>query len=479
MKIIFADITAIRIREDEGSHPVFLFLDQWQLRLMSAQVTPAPIYETPTGKRAIYYFPSWITYERKVFPKDAPVGKITDISYAFMDVKADGTVYSRDEWVDFDNTFVGNSVSPVAFDAPAKYKGCLGQFMLLREAGHRFNMSMAIGGWTWSKYFSPAVSTPETRLRFVETLTAIFRRYPGLFNEISLDWEYLSNNNVNYGLEGNLTNPADALNFIELLKLINEKLPGFRIALCVGPAPEKVHLPIRDISGHIDFFHLMTYDFHSFFGETITAHHTNPRKSSADKYSVEEAADFYLGLGVPPEKIFVGGAFYSRGFSGTDGFGKPATGISTDFEFAVEPGILPYRMLPAPGATEYVDPESKGAYSWDPVKRIVNTFDNKDSLLEKIKIIHEKGLAGMIIWEIAGDIKDFDHPRCLRRFLMENLTHGNPPTSPPSTTTAKPFPSSTAAPVPVSAHDNLVWWSAGLACICLWFVVCLLLVRRK
>jgi hypothetical protein len=87
-------------------------------------------------------------------------------------------------------------------------------------------------------------------------------------------------------------------------------------------------------------------------------------------------------------------------------------------------------MLPAPGATEYIDSESKGAYSFDPVKRIVNTYDNKDSMMEKIKIIHEKGLAGMIIWEIAGDIKDFEHPRCLRRFLMENLTHGNPPTSP-------------------------------------------------
>ena len=451
---------------------------------MSAQVTPAPIYETPTGKRAIYYYTGWSQYERKVFPKDVPVGKITDISYAFMDVKADGTVYSKDPWADLDNTFVGNSVSPVAFDAPDKYKGCLGQFMLLREAGHRFNFQLAIGGWTWSKYFSPAVSTAETRSRFVETLTAILRRYPGLFNGISIDWEYLSDNNVNYGLEGNLTNPADAVNCIELLKLINEKLPGFEVALCVGPAPDKVHLPIKDIMVYLDQLHCMGYDFHGGFpGETVTAHHTNPRKSSVGKYSNEEAADFYISQGVPAEKIFIGGAFYSRGFSGTDGFGKPATGGSPDFEFAVEPGILPYRMLPAPGATEYVDPESKGVYSYDPVKRIVNTYDAPASMLEKIKIIHEKGLAGMIIWEIAGDIKDFDHPRCLRRFLMENLTHGNPPTSPPSTTSQKPFPSttlpSTSAPSPVSTGDNYILWSAGFVCIFACLVICLLFLRRK
>jgi len=394
---------------------------------MSNQVLPAPVYDTPSGKRAIYYYPNWVNYGRKVFVKDIPVGQITDISYAFFDVKEDGIVYSKDEWADYGNTFPGNSVVPLAADAPERHKGCLGQFMLLHEAGNRFNLSIAIGGWTWSKYFSPAVSTAANRQRFVDSLVALFRRYPGLFNGISLDWEYLSDNGINYGLDGNIATPSDAVNFIELLKLIKATLPGFLIAFCVGPAPEKMHMPIKDISGYIDQLHAMAYDYAGFSGEVVTAHHTNPRKSSVGKYSAEESADLYIKAGVPASKIFTGGAFYSRGFSGTDGFGKPATGgISTDFEFAEEPGILPYRMLPAPGATEFLDPESKGAYSFDPVKRIVNTYDNPESLGEKIKIIHEKGLGGIIIWEIAGDIRDYTNPRSLRRFLTENLTHKIP-----------------------------------------------------
>src|SRR5207244_11631821 len=114
---------------------------------------------------------------------------------------------------------------------------------------------------------------------------------------------------INYGNNGNEANKNDVANFVELIKLCKQMLPGFRHALCVGAAPEKTHLPLETFHTYLEEIHVMTYDFSSgSWGETITAHHCNPRKSSFGKWSAEAAADYYLSREVPGEKLFIGAA---------------------------------------------------------------------------------------------------------------------------------------------------------------------------
>ena len=405
-----------------------------------ALATPAPYFTSPTGKQAIYYHTSWSVYDRKFFPKNLPIDKLTDIAYAFFNVDETGRVFSGDEWADYQNPFnaPGEGIDPQnTWDSPPDQLGQLGQFLKLRKQGHKFNMHASVGGWSWSGKFSPAVSTADNRERFVTSLAGIMNRYPGLFTGISLDWEYLSDDGINYGMGGNIASKDDPANFMELLKLIRKKLPGFKISLCTVAAPEKLKFPVKQISEMLDEVHVMTYDFmDGSWGAGPTAgHHTNLSKSPFVPYSVEVATETMLGLGVDPKKIFIGVAFYSRGFGNTDGLGKPYTTGSTDKTW--DAGSVDYKLLPLPGATESWDPVANAAYSYDPKKRNLNSYDEPRSVKLKCDYVHAKGLGGVLIWEDSAD-HPYDNPRSLMKVIHDNLTHGGGGTPTPTPPTPKP-----------------------------------------
>lgn len=388
------------------------------------------MYNTITGKRAIYYHTSWSNYGRNYQVKDIPED-VVDIAYAFWDVKSDGSIVTLDSWADIDKRYVANGLEPLDNwnDTNSTFYGNFGQFKKLLDKKRSLNIMLSLGGWTNSKNFSDMVSKDLSRTTFVNNLINIFHKYP-IFNGISIDWEYLSNDGINYGNVGNSVSKDDCANFIILLKklknsLISNGMANYVISMCCTAAPEKCKFDVEHIHPLIDQLHVMTYDFSDGnWGDTIANFHTNPRKSKYGKWSCEEAADYYLSRGVPSTKIFIGAAFYSRGFANTDGPGKNASGGSSDKSW--EQGVVDYKDLPQIGAIEYVDDESKACYSYDPIKRILNSYDNVDSIIEKCKIVYEKNLGGIIVWENSGDIRDINNPRCLTRVLRDNLTHGRP-----------------------------------------------------
>ncbi|RKO94518.1 glycoside hydrolase [Blyttiomyces helicus] len=384
----------------------------------------SPYYETPTKKHGVFYHTNWSCYARNYQVKDLPISNMTDIVYAFFNIAADGTVSSGDTWADFQNPFIGNGVPPQnTWSSPSNDLGLFGQFQKLRQQGSTFNLALAIGGWTWSTNFSTAMSTAVSRQNIVTSLTNILKPWPGLFNGICIDWEYLSDNGVNYGNAGNTVSSHDATNFIEFLKLLREEMKGFRIYLAVTAAPENIKMPVQSIHPLVDEFHVMTYDFHSSsFGDTITGHQTNLRPSSYGTYSVEEAVSVWLGYGVPSSKIFIGAALYSRGFANTGGLGKSCSGTSPDMSW--EPGVVDYKSLPLPGAVELWDPLARAGYSFDSVKRLVNSYDTVESVKEKCQFVFDNDLGGIICWETSADFP-YENPKSLIKTIYNNLTHGS------------------------------------------------------
>ena len=411
------------------------------------------IFNTPTGKRAIYYHTNWSCYGRNFQVKDIPIDSVVDIAYSFYNLSADGTVFTGDAWADTDKRYTDSTgVLPLDSwnDTGNSFYGNFGQFKKLKDAGAKLNIVLAIGGWTWSNNFSPAMSSNTTRTNVVTSILTLFRKYP-IFSGVSIDWEYVSNDGINYGNAGNATSPQDCDNFVIFLQQLrsafnNNGMSNYTIASCTVAAPEKAKFDIEKVHPLLDQLHIMTYDMHDGnWGETKAAFHTNPRKSSCGVYSCEEAADFYLAKGVPSTKLYIGGALYSRGFSNTDGPGKPASGGSPDKSW--EDGLVDYKNLPLPGATEYLDPESKAAYSYDPVKRVFNNYDNVESIIEKARIIYEKNLGGIILWENSSD-KPINDPRSITTALKNTLTHGKPTALGPITPQPTPQPPQPQQPTP-------------------------------
>ncbi|KAJ3218323.1 hypothetical protein HDU67_006095 [Dinochytrium kinnereticum] len=408
------------------------------------------IHAWKTGKKLIVYHTNWVSavrseagrgqdanscYGRNYQVKDLPIHFISDINYCFYDLKpnADGHLVPTctDPWADTDKRYVqaGEGVDPPDSwnddGASIGYFGNLGQFMKLKRKGAKFNLGLSVGGWTLSKRFSTAVRTPQAREAFVGGLIAIFEKYPGLFNRVDIDWEHISPFGKNYGDNGNEVHQDDPANFASFLELLRCRLDAtgrghFEISACVVADPAKMEaLPLAAMGRYLTTINIMTYDFaSSAWGPCPAGHHTNLRSTSYAPLSTERAVDELIRRGVPANKLVIGAAFYSRAFANTDGLGKPSSGVSPDKSW--EDGICDYKTLPRPGATEYWDDEAKATYSYDPVKRVLSSYDCVRSIKEKTKLVWDKGLAGVIVWESSGDV-DVRDPRSLTRALYEGL----------------------------------------------------------
>lgn len=396
--------------------------------------------------KIIYYHTSWACYGRNYKVADIPIDYTPNLQYAFFNVGQDGKIFSGDTWADFEQRYTNSGIQPYdswnTTDANTFY-GNFGQFKKLKDSGKQFNLGLSIGGWSWSKNFSPAVSTSLNRSNFIKSLLDIFRKFP-IFNSVSIDWEYFSNDGINYGDVGNLANKDDEKNLKILLTdlryaLQSNGMSNYKIAVCCSADPDKVKFNISEMSKLVDELHIMTYDFHDGnWGETKSGHHTNPLKSSKWKFSCEESIDFYLKNGAEANKLYIGGAFYSRGFSNTTELGGSANGGSLDMSW--EKGVVDYKQLPLEGSMEFNDPESKGAYSYDPFKKIINTYDNTVSLEEKCNLVRKYNIGGMIIWETSGDVRDTSSNRSLIKFLHNQVIQPKPLPPPIQPITINPQP---------------------------------------
>jgi chitinase len=170
-----------------------------------------------------------------------------------------------------------------------------------------------------------------------------------------------------------------------------------------------------------------------------SSHHSNVYKTKDTVFSVEEAVNKMLSLGVPREKIVIGAAYYSRGCNNTDGLGKPYNGKSTDMSW--EAGIVDYKDLPKPGATEYYDEKAGAGYSYDPIKKILNSYDTIKSVQEKCKYVLDNNLKGIIVWEASGD-RPVSSGKSLTKAMYDSLYNGKSISTPlPQPSTPLPQPS--------------------------------------
>ena len=216
-------------------------------------------------------------------------------------------------------------------------------------------------------------------------------------------------------------------NFIILLKklkkaLIANGLINIHIALFCSAIPKDCNFNILNLNSCVDRLYIMTLDFNIDSSENvITNHHSNPRKSTFGKYSCEDSVDYYLSKGINSEKLYITCALYSRSFIETDGLGKP--GISTVNTW--NEGKLEYKDLPLYGSEEFIDKESKAAYSYDKKNRVFNSYDNKYSVIEKCDIIKQKNLGGIFVYENSSD-KDITDLNSIIGIIRDHLTHIRP-----------------------------------------------------
>lgn len=331
--------------------------------------------------------------------------RLTHINYAFVNINKGEVV--------FDTTKIdGKALTPKDIEA----------LNSLKKSNPELKVLASVGGWSWSKGFSDAALSPESRSKFAASCVRMVTQYR--LDGIDLDWEY-----PNQSGAGNTFRPEDVHNFTLMLKAVREALDqqaagnaGVHYLLTIATGADLDYVKnteLGELQQYVDFINIMTYDFYNGWHKT-TGHHSNLYHSAhpeLDKNSLTDAVDLHLQAGVPAHKINLGIPFYGRIWEGVksaerNGLFQEAETVGSGIDF-----VNFAEKINKDGFTRYWDDAAKAPYLWNPEKKTFISYEDEESIRLKLEYLKEKGLGGVMFWEYSAD-----YQKRLQHAISENLT---------------------------------------------------------
>ncbi len=191
-----------------------------------------------------------------VVPEVIPYERLTHINYAFLIPNEDG------------------SFAPLTNGW--KLKTIVAQ---AHEAGVKVLIS--VGGWGWDEQFETLAAAAATRTPFVQNLTAFVNEYN--LDGADIDWEY--------------PDPGpSAQNFLTLIQELRRAMPDKLLTTAVVSYGATADGVLSETFPLFDFINVMAYD--------------GPDHGTMDQFNA--GLDYWIGRGLPAEKIIMGVPFYAR-----------------------------------------------------------------------------------------------------------------------------------------------------------------------
>jgi chitinase len=390
-------------------------------------------------KQLTGYFIEWGIYGAGYFVKNVETSgsaaKLTTINYAFGNVAPDGdnNVVCKlgDDWADYQRpTSASESVSGNEVTWPNPVLGNFEQLRELKALHPDLKVLISLGGWTWSKYFSDAAATAAGRTKLVSSCIDLFIKgnlpdpgwggmggpgsAAGIFDGVDLDWEWPGSD----GNTGNIIRAEDKQNFTLLVKEFRKQLDLYGNAvtkrhylltafLPAAPAKIAAGFEVKKLFKDLDYGTLQGYDYHGPW-EATTNHQANLFSSPSDPsplphFSVDATVSAYLTEGAPADKLVIGAPFYSHHWTGVtnanNGLFQSGTGAPSETYKTVAP-------LLGSGYTRYFDAVSGTAWIFNGSS--FYTFDDPAVMTLKGTYARERGLGGVMFWELTGDTSSGD-----------------------------------------------------------------------
>jgi chitinase len=394
------------------------------------------------GSQVVGYFIEWGIYGRNYKVKDVETSgsaeRLTVINYAFGNVAPDGTgnVVCKlgDDWADYQTPWTAeDSVTGEEVTWPRPILGNFQQLQALKQQYPQLKVLISLGGWSWSKYFSDAALTKQSRERFVSSCIDLFIKgdipapgwggmggpgaAAGVFDGIDVDWEWPGSE----GNAGNIIRTQDKQNYKLLLAEFRKQLHAhgkqtgreYLLTAFLPASAAKIDagFDVPDIFGFLTFGSVQGYDLHGTW-ESTTNHQSNlyssPDDPSSPRYSDDAVVNEYLQRGAPPKEIVLGAPFYSRGWTGVtaanDGLYQPAAGAAPG---TWEAGVDDYEVVKdrlAGGFVRHQDSAAGAAWLFDGTT--FWTFDDPPIMAAKAEYARRNRLGGIMFWELSGDTPD-------------------------------------------------------------------------
>lgn len=245
-----------------------------------------------------------------------PFERVTHLNYAFLLPREDGTV--------------------------APFTNSWGLKTLIQRAHqHQVPVLISVGGWGLDLQFEKLAAQASTRQVFINELLRICAEYG--FDGVDIDWEY--------------PRPGQsAQNFLTLMTELRAALPGGKLlTAAVAVYGENADSIPAESFALMDFVNVMAYD--------------EPQHGSLEQFN--RGLDYWLGRGLPREKLVMGVPFYSR------------------------PGEISYRKLVEadPAAAQSDAIEYHGA---------TQRYNGIPTIQTKTRLALERA-SGLMIWTIQND----------------------------------------------------------------------------
>ena len=359
--------------------------------------------------------------------------KMNTVTYAFLEVDSQGSVYFSDPWSDLAPSDVDwcNSHQAICWKIGEGQYG-FGNFDAFADPNNVKNIQnriMSIGGYGHMQEWKYAISEPVVFAKSVVDIAQHFH-----VNGIDLDAEPI--------------NSLDIPGFINLVKVLRQTLDqnGLKDFLITFP----VSVNQNDIQAfgesnwqqllpYINYVGVMGYDMH---GEFDVPPVTNLQSqlyvvpSDVSGFSTDTGIRALETVGVPASKIILGIPAYARGVSEVqgDGLGQTfgasyqgdldAAGCTVALGQNTCGGMQSYRALTKAGLVDQakevqVSNVLAGAYVNDALKDFFS-FDDAKTVAAKANYVNQNDLAGMLIWTLNSDIAVHDQ-RSLIGAMVNNL----------------------------------------------------------
>lgn len=401
---------------------------------VASAATLSTAHQPPdSGQRVVAYFTQWGIYSgfmEKNLVTNGTAARLTVLDYAFSNISPDLQCSQGDVWADYQRPFsASESVNGQDDTWSENLRGNFKQLRELKQLYPHLKILIAIGGWTWSTYFS-AAAEPQNRAAFVQScldqyiqgnlplLAGDVAGGPGsaanIFDGFDIDWEYPDNPG-----NGNAYGPQDTANFTGLLAEFRQQLDAlgkqtgkhYLLSAALPSGQDKYsHIQLNKIGRYLDWGSLMAYDMHGTwdangptdFNAPLFCDPRDPSPAPANTYCINTAVRNYARAGFPLRKLVLGIPLYGHGWTNVPNINHGLFQSSP----AIQPaslggGTANYNQLAPLNMTRYWDPLAQTAWYYDGTN--FWSFDDRASITLKMGYVKLLGLGGAMAWSLDGD----------------------------------------------------------------------------
>jgi len=287
----------------------------------------------------------------------------------------------------------------------AKDTAIIKKMVSLKTKNPQLKVLLSLGGWGGCETCSDAFFTSEGRKEFARSVKEVSDYFKT--DGIDMDWEYPTirlDNDIDKE-PVHKTSPEDYNNFTDLVQQLRKTLgKPATVTFAAGGFNTYLQKSVdwKKVMKEVDYVNLMSYDLINGYA-TETGHHTALFSTPKQVESTDNAVQYLLKIGVDPKKIIIGAAFYARVWENV-----PATGNglyqSGKFKQGISYREFPERLSSKNGYQSYWDDVAKAPYSYNAAEKKFATYDDKRSIELKTKYVIDKGLGGIMFWEITNDV---------------------------------------------------------------------------